>query len=445
MKFQRKAPTRGSAGRKRRTAVVTASGIAFLGTAAATVLGAVSAHAGTITSLTGQQAAPVAHGAAAVQNNEWGSSEPESIATSGNAGFTVVNSAIANATNGAPGGYPSIYSGCHWGACTQGGLSDHPVPVQKMITTPGTARTSWSTTQPGGNSAYDVAYDIWFNQQPTTTSQPNGAEMMVWINHRGGVEPYGNQVGTADIDGVSYTVWEGAQSWGDTISYVRNDPTTSVTNMDIGPLAADAVHRGYIKPSWYLIDVEAGFELWRGGTGLATNSFSVSLSKQATSGPAETGQGTVQAPAASSTPAPSTPAPSTPAPSTPAPSTPAPSAPAPSTPAPSAPAPTSGISLQAVSPQPTSTGTATNATVAFTNTGSASASNVTLVVQVVNSAGKVVGSQSWAGANIAPQSTLSETYGWTAGPAGTYTVKALMQSSSGQTLQQANVGTVTVS
>jgi hypothetical protein len=420
MKFQRpKAPARGSAGWKRRAAVVTASGIAFAGTAAITVFGAASAHASTTTTLTGNQSATVAKGTAAVQNNEWGSGEPESIATIGNAGFTVENSSIANAVNGAPGGYPSIYSGCHWGDCTQGGLAAHPVPVT-ALTKPGTVRTSWSTTQPAGN-AYDVAYDIWFNQAPTTTGQPNGAELMVWINHHGGVEPYGTQVGTSEINGVSYQVWEGAQAWGDTISYVMNNPTTSVKNLDIGGLAADAVHRGYVRTSWDLIDVEAGFELWQGGAGLATNSFSVNLSKSALQSPAE-------APAQPATPS---------APAAPTAPVQAPAAPSPASP--------SSISLQAISPQQTTPGVATNATVDFTNTGTASASNVTMVIEVLNSAGRVVGSQSWAGQNLAPRQPQSQTYTWTAASqAGTYRVKGLTQDSSGKTLQQANVGTITV-
>jgi len=48
---------------------------------------------------------------------------------------------------------------------------------------------------------------------------------------------------------------------------------TSVNNLDLGPLAADAVARGYMPSMWYLIDVEAGFELWQGGAGLAANSL----------------------------------------------------------------------------------------------------------------------------------------------------------------------------
>ena len=54
-------------------------------------------------------------------------------------------------------------------------------------------------------------------------------------------------------------------------------PTTSVSGLDLAPLVQDAISRGYIQPSWWLIDIEAGFELWQGGAGLATNSFSVNV------------------------------------------------------------------------------------------------------------------------------------------------------------------------
>ena len=106
--------------RKRRAALLTASSMALLGTAAATVLAAGSALA-TTTPLSGMQSTPVASGAYIVQNDEWGSGAPESVTTDGSAGFTVTNSSVNNATNGAPGGYPSVYAGCHWGDCTEAG------------------------------------------------------------------------------------------------------------------------------------------------------------------------------------------------------------------------------------------------------------------------------------------------------------------------------------
>jgi glycosyl hydrolase family 12 len=376
-----------------------------LGAAAVTVLAAGSAHA-TTRSLGAMQSTPVAGGAYTVQNNEWGSGAPESITTNGSAGFTVTNSSIDNATNGAPGSYPSIYAGCHWGNCTHGGLGAHPVQVTRL-TTPQTVTTSWKTRQPGGSAAYDVAYDLWFNRTPAATGQPDGAELMVWLDHHGPVQPFGSQVGTATIGGVSYQVWEGAQSWGDTISYVMASPTTSVKDLDVGALAADAVRRGYIRTSWYLIDVEAGFELWQGGAGLATDSFSVNLSgDHGNPAPAP-------APASAPPPAPSS-------------------------------ATALRISREAISPDPTKPRVITNATVDVANAGPAMASDVTVTIEVLNSAGHVVGSQSWTGQNVAPHQVLSETYAWTATTAGSYTVNGLIRASAGKILGQAQLGTITV-
>jgi glycosyl hydrolase family 12/cellulose binding protein with CBM2 domain len=234
-----------------------------------------------------------------VQNNEWGSGAVECLAVGRVGGFTVTRSAIANSASGAPGGYPSIYRGCHWGTCTP--RSGLPVPVSRLLS-PGTVTTSWATAQPG-TGAYDVAYDIWFNRAPGTSGQPDGAELMIWLNHNGPVRPFGSHVSTAAIGGRSYHVWFGKQAW-NTISYSMVTGTTSVRNLDIGQFAADALRRGYIGKSWYLIDVEAGFELWQGGAGLATNSFTVNVpggsSAPIAAGPAAARPALSSAPAAAS-------------------------------------------------------------------------------------------------------------------------------------------------
>ena len=257
----------------RLTTMATALATALGGTALL-VLGAAHAHAATST-LCNEQTAAVAGGGYIVQNNEYDSSASECVTTDGNADFTVANSAIANATNGSPGAYPSIYQGCHWGSCSSGGLTSSPVPVSAL--TAGKVTTSWSTTQTG-SGAYDVAYDIWYNQTPTTTGQPNGTEMMVWLNHNGSVQPFGSEVASnVSIGGHTYNIWYGTQSSWDTVSYEMTSGTTSVSNLDVGTLTQDMVSRGYTQSSWYLIDVEAGFELWQGGAGLATNSFSVNV------------------------------------------------------------------------------------------------------------------------------------------------------------------------
>jgi hypothetical protein len=238
------------------------------------VLSAACAEAAPAT-LCDSQTAPVAGGAYAIGNNEWGSSAPECITTGPGTAFTVVHSSIANATDGPPGGYPSIYKGCHWGACTQ----DSGFPVQASAIQAGLAvSTSWRTTQPGGSSVYNAAYDIWFNRTPAASGKPNGAELMIWLNQLGPVHPAGSlAVSDVTLGGRSYNVWLGGRRGRKTISYTMISPATSVSRLNLQPLVADAVRRGWIEDGWYLTDVEAGFEIWQGGEGLATTSFSVAV------------------------------------------------------------------------------------------------------------------------------------------------------------------------
>jgi hypothetical protein len=390
-----------------------------------------------------------------VENNEWGSSEPECITPTGATGFSMTKSSIANSTDGAPGGYAAIYKGCHWGVCTPG--SGFPIKVSNI--TPGRVTTSWSTTQPGGSNDYDVAYDIWFNQTPTTTGQPNGTELMIWLNHNGAVQPFGSEsASNVSIGGRKYDVWYGNQGW-NTVSYTMTPGTTSISNFDLRPLIEDAISRGWISPSWYLIDVEAGFEVWQGGQGLATKSFSVHVTGhpvQTSSPSASAAPSSSAAPAASATPsASSSPSSASPmAPATPSSSaSPSSSATPPSSQSPLAPAspspsatPASGpdISLQAISPDPSATGSPTNVTVDFSNKGSSVASDVTLVTRVRNSAGTIVGRSAETGQDVAPGQTDNISASWTPSSAGTYTIDGVVRDSSGKRLERAQVGTVKV-
>ncbi|MFC0434333.1 cellulose binding domain-containing protein [Kutzneria buriramensis] len=232
---------------------------------AALAVTAPAAHAAT-TTCSGTGTIPA--GDYLIQANEWNSSAQQCLTYTGGTAWSV-STANFNLSGGAPATYPSIYKGCHWGLCTAN--SGMPIQVSKL----GSATTSWSTVQPA-SGAYDVAYDIWFNSTPTTTGQPDGTEVMIWINSRGGVQPFGSQTGTSGAAGMNWAVWTGQQTSWKIISYVLTPGATAVSNLDLKAMINDAVARGSINPSHYLIDVEAGFEIWQGGQGLATNSFSVS-------------------------------------------------------------------------------------------------------------------------------------------------------------------------
>ncbi|MGB6770819.1 MAG: hypothetical protein WBF51_02285 [Candidatus Dormiibacterota bacterium] len=212
-----------------------------------------------------------------LQANEYSSSAPFEATSNACSELDIATSEISQTQPyGKPGGYPSLYKGCHWNDCTlASGL-----PIEVSALTPGVVTTTDATTTVS-SGAWDDAYDIWFNSTASgTQGTTSGLEMMVWLDHYGGVQPAGAVVASdVVVGGNTYDVWYRAGgSAGGTVSYELVSPMSSLS-FDLAPLAADAVSRGYLPGAWYLIDVEAGFELWHGGQGLAIRSFSVTVAR----------------------------------------------------------------------------------------------------------------------------------------------------------------------
>jgi hypothetical protein len=239
--------------------------VAALIGAAAALLPVATAHAAT-TTCAPQGTISANGGEYTIQANEWNSSAQQCITYTGGTAWSV-STANFNLSGGAPATYPSIYKGCHWGACT----SDSGLPIQ--VSKLAAATSSWSTVQPA-SGAYDVAYDLWTNSAPTTGGQPDGSEIMIWLNSRGGVSPFGSKVASANIGGLNWDVWTGRQTSWNIVSYVLQGGGTAFNGLNVKALIDDSVARGVTNANHYLLDAEAGFEIWRGGQGLATNSFS---------------------------------------------------------------------------------------------------------------------------------------------------------------------------
>lgn len=68
---------------------------------------------------------------------------------------------------------------------------------------------------------------------------------------------------------------ERGPSPGGTVTFDRSAPGTALARADLGPFVADAVARGYMPASWYLISVEHGYELWHQGQGLTMASLAI--------------------------------------------------------------------------------------------------------------------------------------------------------------------------
>jgi Glycosyl hydrolase family 12/Cellulose binding domain len=212
----------------------------------------------------------IAGGKYVVQNNNWGDSTTQCINVT-TTGFSVTSASHNKPQNGAPGSYPSVYAGCHYANCSTGS----GLPLQTSNGQFGTIQTSVSMSYPNNGSVFDASYDIWFDPTPRTNGQNTGAELMIWLNHTGSVQPVGSRVATVNLAGAAWDVWFGNSGW-NVISYVRQSPTNSI-NFAVSTFWNDVVSRGYGQNAWYMTSVQAGFEPWVNGTGLAVTNFSYSI------------------------------------------------------------------------------------------------------------------------------------------------------------------------
>jgi hypothetical protein len=204
-----------------------------------------------------------------VQNNRWGADTAQCIGTTAS-GFHVTRADHVKATNGPPAAYPSIYYGWHYGNGSPGTVL--PLPLSDPAVAAMTTSVDFTFVS---GATYDAAYDIWLDPTPRTDGQNTGAEIMVWASRQGSIQPVGSRVGTVTLLGATWEVWFGNIGW-NVVSYVRSSPATSL-DFALRTFSDDAVARGYAQRSWYLTSVQAGFEPWVGGTGLAVDDFAVGI------------------------------------------------------------------------------------------------------------------------------------------------------------------------
>ena len=95
---------------------------------------------------------------------------------------------------------------------------------------------------------------------------------MIWLD-RQILQPAGEKVGRVFIGGAWWDVWQAKMGW-NYIAYEMEVPTDSI-QLDLMDFINDSLSRGYINRSWYLHNLQAGFEIQAGGEGLTSHSFSV--------------------------------------------------------------------------------------------------------------------------------------------------------------------------
>lgn len=166
--------------------------------------------------------------------------------------------------------FPDIFTGCSWGMCSP--HSWLPAKVADL----GDPKTTWRSTETA-KGTWGAGYDTFYAPRPIHNGQAS-AEMMIWLNSHNAYNPAGRGWPVVRLDGARWYVlsWEtsnGHQHWR-YVQFRKWHATTSVTDLPLGPFIGYMHQKGWISPNWYLLNIEAGFEIWNGGTGLATTYFS---------------------------------------------------------------------------------------------------------------------------------------------------------------------------
>ncbi|MGW0503750.1 GH12 family glycosyl hydrolase domain-containing protein [Micromonospora sp. NPDC003241] len=265
---------------------ITAVGLLAAGSTVAVALGG-TASADTL--ICEQYGSTVIQNRYVVQNNRWGTTAEQCINVT-SSGFEIRTQNGSSPTNGAPTAYPSVFVGCHYTNCSPG--TNLPIQVSQISS----ASSSINYRYVSG-ATYNASYDIWLDPSPKRDGV-NQMEIMIWLNRQGSIQPIGSPVGNANIDGRNWEVWRGSNGSNNVISYLSPSAISSA-NLNLLAFINDTRNRGAITNSWYLTSIQAGFEPWQGGAGLAVTNFSASVNGGGNNPPPTTNPPTTPPPSGS--------------------------------------------------------------------------------------------------------------------------------------------------
>ncbi|MGW2623194.1 GH12 family glycosyl hydrolase domain-containing protein [Micromonospora taraxaci] len=249
---------------KRQLRALAAAGLLLTSSLVAVALGG-TASADTL--ICEQYGSTTIQGRYVVQNNRWGTTAEQCINVTNN-GFEIRTLNGSSPTNGAPTAYPSVFFGCHYTNCSPG--TNLPIQVSQI-----SSATSSISYRYVSGATYNASYDIWLDPSPKRDGV-NQMEIMIWLNRQGSIQPIGSVVGSVNLAGRTWEVWRGSNGSNNVISYVASSAISSL-NFSVLDFINDTRNRGAITNSWYLTSIQAGFEPWQGGVGLAVTSFSANV------------------------------------------------------------------------------------------------------------------------------------------------------------------------
>jgi hypothetical protein len=188
------------------------------------------------------------------------------------ANFQVVSSA-ADTDGPETQAYPMIGYGCAYGSCTKG--TALPRRVSRLYY----PELTWYTKQ-RASGRWNAGFDVWFNRTASFAGQATGTELMIWLGTRNFPVAAGSPVYRLAGTDWYEIHWRATSHVNPNVHWTlvifrRVHPTRHVWRLHLKPFINHLRYQGLLKRSWYLESIDGGFEIWRGGAGLGTTTFSV--------------------------------------------------------------------------------------------------------------------------------------------------------------------------
>ncbi|MGN8068814.1 hypothetical protein [Mucilaginibacter sp. SG564] len=183
-------------------------------------------------------------------------------------------------------GYPALVRGWLWfnsSGSIWASPSDTSFPVQMSHLS--SFRSNWSMTVPTNGEKYNSSYDIWLDVSNNPAYKAK-KEVMIWLNYKGpayngsdfvpvgGIPIHTN----ISIAGSTWNIYEGNNGTNDVYTFRRTTNTSSVSNLDIKAFLTYAQNDDFFSSSYYLLGVQAGWEIVAGGA-FTTNSYTSTIVK----------------------------------------------------------------------------------------------------------------------------------------------------------------------
>ena len=185
------------------------------------------------------------------------------VAVTGSAGFTVTKSP-GIPTSSRVRAYPYIGTGCFAGACPAQ-AAKAALPRAGSL---GNYSVSWATRTPRRSGVWNSSLDLWIGPHVGMGT----TEMMIWLQYS---KPswWVKLYPKVRIDGANWYVVPHATLPGKYYISFRRASVAHQARLRLAPFMKVAQRLGVLSPSALLWSVQAGFEIWSGGRGLAVTAF----------------------------------------------------------------------------------------------------------------------------------------------------------------------------